>query len=221
MKRWTTLVLLVLLAGFAALPVAGQGRTPQTPTASPQPVADPVATALKNAFDGVSRNLSESATKMPEENFAFKPTPEVRSFGEILGHVANSHYSYCSRVKGEKNPNTQNLETVASKAEMVKAFNESVDYCKAVYASMTDAKLVQTVTPPAPAPAPAAQRGEAPAAGQKPPAAPRPVVPFNVLNQNLTHDWEHYGNIVTYLRLKGLVPPSTERSQMGRGRGGM
>jgi len=218
MKRLTMLVLLGFFVGLAASPVMGQTPTSQAPAASAQTPADPIATALKNGFDGISRNLSESATKMPEENFAFKPTPEVRSFGEILGHVANSHYSYCSRMKGEKNPNTQDLEKVAAKAEMVKAFNESVDYCKAVYASMTDAKLVQMVTPPAPAPA--AQRGETPAAGQKPPAAPRPFVPFNLLNQNLTHDWEHYGNIVTYLRLKGLVPPSTERSQAGRGRGG-
>jgi uncharacterized damage-inducible protein DinB len=220
MKRSILLVLLVLFVGLAALPVIGQ--TPaQAPAANAQAPVDPIATALKNGFDGIARNLSESAAKMPEENFAFKPTPEVRSFGELLGHVANSHYSYCSRVKGEQNPNTQDLEKVAAKAEMVKAFTASVDYCKAVYASMTDARVVTPVTPPTASTAPAAQRGQAPAGAQAPPAAPRPFVPFNVLNQNLTHDWEHYGNIVTYLRLKGLVPPSTERSQMGRGRGGM
>jgi uncharacterized damage-inducible protein DinB len=220
MKRLTMLVLLVLLVGLAAWPVIAQSPAAQAPAASVQPPADPVATALKNGFDGISRNVSESAAKMPEENFAFKPTPEVRSFGEILGHVANSHYSYCSRVKGEKNPNAQDLEKVTAKADLVKAVNDSIDYCKAVYASMTDAKLAQPVAPPTPAAAaPAAQRGQAPAAGQAP--APRPAVPLNVLLQNVTHDWEHYGNLVTYLRLKGLVPPSTERSQMGRGRGGL
>jgi uncharacterized damage-inducible protein DinB len=215
------LALLVLLVGVAALPVIAQTPASQAPAASAQAPVDPIATALRTGFDGISRNLSESATKMPEENFGFKPTPEVRSFGEILGHVANSHYSYCSRIKGEKNPNAQDLEKVTAKAELVKVFNESIDYCKAVYASMTDAKVVQPITPPAAATAPAAQRGQAPAGGQTPPAAPRPFVPFNVLNQNLTHDWEHYGNLVTYMRLKGLVPPSTERAQAGRGRGGL
>ena len=220
MKRLTMLVLLVLLAGLAAWPAIAQSPAAQAPAAGAQPPVDPVATALRNGFDGISRNVSESAAKMPEENFAFKPTPEVRSFGEILGHVANSHYAYCSRVKGEKNPIAQDLEKVTAKADLVKAVNDSIDYCKAVYAAMTDAKLVQPVAPPATAPvAPAAQRGQAPAAGQAP--APRPVVPLNMLMQNVTHDWEHYGNLVTYLRLKGLVPPSTERSQMGRGRGGI
>ena len=226
MKRLTMFVLLVLLVGLAAWPVIAQSPAAQAPAASAQPPVDPVATALKNGFDGISRNVAESAVKMPEENLAFKPTPEVRSFGEILGHVANSHYAYCSRVKGEKNPNAQDLEKVTAKADLVKAVNDSIDYCKAVYASMTDAKIVQPVTPATTAPAPSAPAGlrvdGAPAAqAQKPPAPPRPVVPFNVLNQNLTHDWEHYGNLVTYLRLKGLVPPSTERAQAGRGRGGM
>ncbi len=228
MKRPSLIAPVVLFLGVAVLPAFAQAPAakPAAPqAAAAQPPADPVATALKNGFDGIARNLSESAAKMPEENFAFKPTPEVRSFGELLGHVANSHYGYCSRVKGEKNPNTQDLEKVTAKADLVKAFNDSVDYCKAVYASMTDAKVVQPVTPPAPSttPAAAAQRGQVPAnatqRGQATPPAPRPFVPFNMLNQNLTHDWEHYGNIVTYLRLKGLVPPSTERAQAGRGRG--
>ncbi len=221
MKRSSLIALVVLFLGVAILPVLAQApaanpAAPQAATAT-QPPADPVATALKSGFDTVARNLSESAVKMPEENFAFKPTPEVMSFGELLGHVANTHYNYCSRVKGEKNPNTQDLQKITAKAEMVKAFNESVDYCKAVYASMTDAKLVQMVTPPATPPV--APAGQAPAA--KAPPAPRPFVPFTALNGNLTHDWEHYGNIVTYLRIKGLVPPSTERSRAGRGRGGM
>jgi uncharacterized damage-inducible protein DinB len=219
MKRSTLLVLMVLFVGLLALPVIAQMPPAQAPAAAAQPPVDPVATALRTGFDGIARNVSESAAKMPEENFAFKPTPEVRSFGEILGHVANSHYSYCSRVKGEKNPSAQDLEKVTAKADLVKALNDSIDYCKAVYASMTDVKILQPVPPVAPATAPAAQRGQAPAAGQAP--APRPAVPFNVLLQNVTHDWEHYGNLVTYLRLKGLVPPSTERSQMGRGRGGL
>ncbi len=203
-------ILLLVFACLVAGPVLAQPPAAQ-PAASGAAAADPLSQALKSGFDTIGRYLVGSADKMPEADFAFKPTPEVRSFGQILGHVANTHYNYCARVKGEKNPNTQDLEKITAKAEMVKAFNDSVDYCKAVYASMTDAKIVQPMTPPAPP--------TAPGAAQTPAAAPRPFVPFNVLNGNLSHDWEHYGNIVTYLRLKGLVPPSTERSQAGRGRG--
>jgi uncharacterized damage-inducible protein DinB len=221
MKRTTLLALLVLLVGLVSLPVIAQMPSGQAPAAGAQAPTDPVATALRTGFDGISRNLSESAAKMPEENFAFKPTPEVRSFGEILGHVANTHYSYCSRVKGEANPNKEDLEKLKTKAEFVKAINDSIDYCKAVYASMTDAKIVQPVTPPATTPsAPANLRVDGAPAAQTQKPAPRPVVPFNTLMGNVTHDWEHYGNLVTYLRLKGLVPPSTERAQAGRGRCG-
>ncbi len=221
MKRSTLLALLVLFVALLSLRVIAQMPSGQAPAAGTQgPPTDPVATALKNGFDGITRNLAESAAKMPEENYAFKPTPEVRSFGEILGHVANTHYNYCSRIKGEKNPNTQDFEKLKTKAEMVKALNDSIDYCKAVYASMTDAKIVQPITPPATTPtAPANVRVEGAAA--QPAPAPRPVVPLNTLMGNVTHDWEHYGNLVTYLRLKGLVPPSTERAQAGRGRGGL
>jgi uncharacterized damage-inducible protein DinB len=224
MKRSTLLALLVLLVGLVSFRLANLPVNAQAPAAAAQATPDPIATALRTGFDGISRNLSESATKMPEENFAFKPTPDVRSFGEILGHVANSHYSYCSRVKGEPNPNKQNFEQVKAKADMVKALNDSIDYCKAVYASMTDAKIGQPATPTVAAPAaPTGLRvdGDPAAQAPKPAAPPRPMVPFNTLMGNLTHDWEHYGNLVTYLRLKGLVPPSTERAQAGRGRGGM
>ena len=139
---------------------------------------------------------------MPEANYSFKPTPEVRSFGEILGHVANAQFSYCSRIKGEKNPNEGNdFEKKTAKADLVKAINDSNAYCSAVYDTMTDAQALEPVAaPPAPAPAPGAQA--------KP--APPPAMKLRFLLGNVTHDQEHYGNLVTYLRLKGLVPPSSE-----------
>jgi uncharacterized damage-inducible protein DinB len=207
MKPVATSALFVLLGALVALPAAAQ-TTPTAPaartSAAGQAPTDPASTAFKTGFDNISRNLTESAAKMPEENFSFKPTPDVRSFGQLLGHVANSHYSYCSRIKGEPNPNAgKDLEQVTAKADLVKALNDSVEYCKAVYGAMTDARLMTPTTPTAPPPGATGAQA----------APPRPMVPFNVLLQNLTHDWEHYGNVVTYLRLKGLVPPSTERTQ--------
>jgi uncharacterized damage-inducible protein DinB len=191
MKRVLLVVVCMLVLALPAMaqpPAQGAGAT-----------ADPFSKALKASFDTVSRYLAGSAEKMPEANFAFKPTPEVRSFGEIVGHVANTHYSYCSRIKGEKNPNEGNdLEKKTAKADIVKALNDSIAYCAAAYDTMTDAKAVELMaSPAAPAGMPA-----------RPAAAPAPRL--RLLLGNVTHDQEHYGNLVTYLRLKGLVPPSSE-----------
>ncbi len=192
MKRMLLVVVCLLAMTLPALAqVPAQGAT-----------ADPFSKALKASFDTVSKYLAGSAEKMPEANYPFKPTPEVRSFGEILGHVANSQFSYCARVKGEKNPNEGNdFEKKTAKADLVKAINDSNAYCSAVYNSMTDAVAIEPIAaPPAPAPATGA-----PARQAQPPA-----LKLRFLLGNVTHDQEHYGNLVTYLRLKGLVPPSSE-----------
>lgn len=190
-------VVLVLLVSFAALPrIAGaQGAA--------APGADPVSKMVKASFDGISRYVTASAEKMPEENYGFKPTPEVRSFGQLIAHVANTHFSYCARVKGEKNPNEGNdFEKKTAKADIMKGLADSIAYCSPVYAEMTDAKALE----PLPAPVAPAAAPPAPAAKTPPP----PQAKLQRLIGNVTHDWEHYGNLVTYLRLKGLVPPSSE-----------
>jgi uncharacterized damage-inducible protein DinB len=181
MKR--ALVLVVLL-GLSAVPALAQT---QAPAAAP---ADPLSRAVRNMWDGVKRNVAESAAKMPEADFGFKPTPEVRSFGELLGHVANSAFSYCARAKGEANPNQGNdFEKKTAKADLVKAIGDAFAYCDGVYGTLTDAKALELVK-----------------SGQN--EVPR----VSALISNISHTNEHYGNIVTYLRLKGLVPPSTERT---------
>lgn len=188
----------VLLLVFAAFALPAFAQTPSTP-----PTGDPVTAALNGSFATISRYLTASAEKMPEANYAFKPTPEVMSFGELLGHVANTHFSYCSRVKGEKNPNDGNdIQKKTAKADVQKGLADSIAYCAAVYKDMTDAKALEPL--PAPvggAPAPPAGQAQTP-----PPPQPK----LGRLMGNITHDWEHYGNIVTYLRIKGLVPPSSE-----------
>lgn len=195
MKR---VVLLVLFAAFVAVPLAAHAQ------ASPAPAGDAASKVLKSSFDRISSLLVASAERMPEENFAFKATPDVRSFGAIVAHVANSHYGYCARIKGEKNPAAADFEKLTAKADILKALNESIAYCAPLYSGLTDAGALE----PAPAPpAAAAPQGQAPKAAQ-PPAPPRPKL--QMLLGNVTHDWEHYGNLVTYLRLKGLVPPSSD-----------
>jgi uncharacterized damage-inducible protein DinB len=145
-------------------------------------------------WDGLKLNLVQSADKMPEADFAFQPTKEVKTFGQILAHVANSSFSYCARGKGEDNPNKDDFEkTKTTKADIVKALNDAMTYCDGVYAGMTDAAALELVK-----------------SGQN-------LVPkARFLIINISHDNEHYGNLVTYMRLKGLVPPSTERAQQMR-----
>jgi uncharacterized damage-inducible protein DinB len=185
------ILLVVVCALVFALPAAAQPGAANT---------DLIAKTLKTSFDTITRYIAASAEKMPEAKFAFKPTPEVMSFGELVGHVADTHFSYCSRVKGEKNPNDGNsFQKKTAKADIVKGLTDSTAYCADVYAGMTDAKAIEMLAPPAPP------------AGQAPPATPPPPSPkFRILMGNVTHDWEHYGNLVTYLRINGLVPPSSE-----------
>lgn len=152
-----------------------------------------LAESLARMHAGVGRNVVEAAEKMPEADFAFQPTKDVRTFGGFVGHVANAAYSYCSRAKGEANPNKEDFEKTLGKTPLVAAIKGATTYCDAVYKAMTDAALSEMVT-----------------MGQS--QQPR----GQILVQNISHSNEHYGNLVTYMRLKGLVPPSTERATAPR-----
>ncbi len=152
-----------------------------------------LADALARMHAGVSLNVVEAAEKMPEAGFTFQPAKDVRTFGGFVGHVANAAYSYCSRAKGEANPNKEDFEVPLSKAALVAAIKGATAYCDGVYKSQTDASLSELV-----------------AVGQN--QQPR----GQLLIQNVSHSNEHYGNLVTYMRLKGLVPPSTERATPSR-----
>jgi uncharacterized damage-inducible protein DinB len=186
MKR---LVLLAVVACLAAVPALAQA-----PPAAPAGPTDPISKSLFGMFNTIKLNLTQSADKVPESDFAFQPTKEVRTFGQMLAHVANSNYSYCAAAKGEPNPNKDDLEkTRTTKADIVKALNDALTYCEGVYAGMTDAKLVEMIK---------AGQNEVPRASR--------------LIGNISHDNEHYGNLVTYMRIKGIVPPSTERAQQMR-----
>lgn len=130
--------------------------------------------------------LVKSAEMMPEENYSFKPTPEVRSYGQLIGHLANANYTMCATAKAEKSPATQDFEKTTRKAALVQALKDALAYCDAVY-TMTDAQLT----------------GPAELFGMK-------MTRLGFAFLNVTHDNEHYGNLVTYLRMKGLVPPSSQ-----------
>jgi uncharacterized damage-inducible protein DinB len=155
--------------------------------ASAQPAANPLVAGQEFVYSMVKNNLIRAAEKMPEENYAFKPTPEVMTFGELVGHVADSQYSYCYVVTGERLPSPGLQKAKKTKAELVAGLKEAFSLCDKAYAGLTDAKAME----------PMAIFG-----GQRP--------RLTVLTFNTAHNDEHYGNIVTYMRMKGLVPPSSE-----------
>jgi uncharacterized damage-inducible protein DinB len=149
-----------------------------------------VAEALQRSAAGSFRNLVESAEKVPAADYSFQATKETRTFGGFVGHTINSAYNNCSRAKGEPNPNKEDLEKVTDKAKLVAAAKAVQTYCDAVYAAQTDASLAEMVT-----------------AGQN--QVPRAQLLIGVI----AHNNNEYGQKVILMRLKGLVPPSTERAQ--------
>lgn len=172
------------------------------PPASAQTTDAGYADALSPSLAGVAkamhatirRNLAEAAENMPAEEYAFRPTPQIRTFGQIVGHLVNANFFFCSLAAGEKSPGRGNYEQITDKAVLVKALNDSLAYCDRVYAATTDANFIQPIH-------------IGPAFGM----GPTNTVRGAVLMFNIAHNNEHYGNIVVYMRLKGHVPPSTAR----------
>ncbi len=146
-----------------------------------------VSGATRNFQTQLNGLLRRTAEKMPEENYAFKPTPEVRSFGELIGHIADAEHFFCSAVAGDKAPAPETEKTKKTKAEISAALQESLAYCDKVYDSLNDKNI-----------------GELIKVGQN------DRTRNGLLTFNTMHAWEHYGNLVTYMRLKNVVPPSTE-----------
>jgi uncharacterized damage-inducible protein DinB len=158
------------------------------------PMANPITAGAKTSYDMVKGYLMKSAEAAPESLFAFRATPDVRTFGQIIGHVANANYMICSAAAGEKSPSTSDIEkTKTTKADLSMALGESFAYCDKVFAAMTDAEGAKTVK---------FMMGS-------------DMAKLGILTFNTAHDFEHYGNLVTYMRLNKMVPPS---SQGGMGR---
>jgi len=150
--------------------------------------ANPITQSEKGLYAVIAGAAVGAAAKMPEENYAFKPTPDVRSFGQLVGHIADANYMFCSQASGEANPSKNIEKTKTSKADLVSAIKDPVAYCNKVFGTMTDAKGSETTK-----------------------FRSFDLARLTLLSLNTAHTDEHYGNMVTYLRLKGIVPPTSER----------
>lgn len=168
-----------LLALLVALPAAAQSsRQPATPAALPSALAS--ARELWTTSDSY---ILSAAEQVPEARYGYKPTPEVRSFGDVVLHVASAHYLLCGIVVGEKE---KELGKLTSKGELVAALKASIQYCERAYA-ISDADAMTPAT-----------------------VFDQPRTKLHALMTNAWHDNEHYGNIATYMRLQGMVPPSSQ-----------
>jgi uncharacterized damage-inducible protein DinB len=150
--------------------------------------ANPITASERGLYTFISNTVIRAAEKMPEENYSFKPTPEVRSFGQLVGHEADANYMFCSMAIGEANPSKGIEKTKTSKADLVAALKDAVAYCSKTFDGMTDAKGSEMVKI----------------------FGSMNLARLTVFSLNTAHTDEHYGNMVTYLRLKGLVPPTSE-----------
>ena len=148
---------------------------------------NPMIASQKGAYDRLKTNLVKAAEKMPEDAYNFKPTPEMQSFGERVAHIAGQTGT-CSGLTGERKPNPAQGKT--SKADLVAALKASFDACDAAWNAMNDTTAMEMV----------AGRG----GNQTPKLA--------VLIGNNMHIQELYGYISPYMRLKGVVPPSSDRN---------
>jgi len=183
-----------LLGSLLAIPAAAQmAPAPQTPSA--QTPANPLSTWLKNAYTGNRNNIVKSAEKMPEEFYGMRPGPqeEVRTFGQQVGHVAKFNYLWCAQAKGEKNPAAgMDLEKLPTKAELMKALNDAFTYCDSAYAALTDTSGMEVID--------ITQESGRQTKNLR----------MGLLILNYGHNNEIYGNMVTYLRIKSIVPSSSE-----------
>jgi len=179
-----------LFATLAAVPavVLAQESSPAPATAT----ANPISASTSRMYTLLSGVVVSAAEKMPEENYSFKPTPDVRSFGQLVGHLADSQTYFCSLAAGETKSPPGAEKSKTSKADLIAALKDAVGYCSKIYAGMTDAKGSETTK-----------------------LMNFDFARLTVLSANVAHDYEHYGNMATYMRIKGIVPPTSEKKSEG------
>ena len=192
-------LLISLVTPAAALLAQAAPPAPAPASAAPQPPAfvmpkDNAGPAWnKYMYTQLQQFVLKSAERMPEENYGFKPVDSIRSYGQVLGHIADAQYRFCSIALGEKSPAPKVEQTKTSKADLTAALKEAFAYCDKAYDAMSDATANQPVK---------MFGTDAPKLG--------------VLIVNSTHTTEHYGNLVTYLRMKGIVPPTSDAGSLAR-----
>jgi hypothetical protein len=162
----------------------------------------PLGGALQRSFNVFTNYLVVAAEMMPESAYAFRPTPDVRNFGEQINHATGAHYSFCHQAgvpPGIQKKAPPNLQTLKTKVEIVKALRDSITYCDAIFAAATESWLMETE----------------PALGGSS-SGLVPAIRAHAFMYGNVHTAEDYGTITTYIRMSGLVPPSTALHPPGK-----
>jgi len=170
--------------------LAVSGAWAQTGAGNPAAPANPMVASSKVFYQNAKQDILRSAEKMPEDKYAFRPIDSVRTYGQILAHVADGQYEFCGAAASKHDE--KNIEqTAKTKPAIIAGLKDAFAYCDGIYAGMTDAKAAEMI----------------PAFGGA------KITRLSMLDFNVAHTMEHYGNLVTYLRIEGLVPPSSEARQ--------
>ena len=160
-------------------------EVPAAVTAAKAP-ENPLTSNSRYMFAVLHKVLLQTADKMPAENYDFRPAETVRTFGQLIGHVADSNHRFCSVVLGEAPAPLNAEKSKSTKEDLVAALGQALKQCERAHASVNDASAADMVK------------------------FGRDTPKLGVLTSNLIHSTEHYGNLVTYMRMKGLVPPTSE-----------
>jgi uncharacterized damage-inducible protein DinB len=153
------------------------------------PAQDPLTSDAKASYTLISSFFVSAAEAMPEKDYSFHPVPAVRTFGQVVGHIADNQFMWCSAVTGEHKKSTIE-ETIHSKGDLLAKLKAGVAYCDSVYASFHDSDAPLKIN-----------------------AFGRERTKLSTLDFNTGHVYEHYGTLATYMRIKGLTPPSSEKSK--------
>jgi len=184
-----------------ALSLGGFALNAQAPMQTPAQAGNPLIAEAKAAYTTIKNNLTAMAAKMPPESYDFKATADVRSFGATIAHIADTQMRTCASVMGEQK--TVDAASKTAKDDLVKALAASFAECDAAFDATNDANAQQAV---------GGGRMQRSRLG-------------SLISSVVVHDNEEYGYLSVYMRLKGVVPPSSDRSGgmgggMGRGAGG-
>lgn len=149
--------------------------------------SNPMVAGSKIFYEMAKTDIMRSAEKVPEDKYSFRPAPTVRTIAQLFGHVADGQYEMCGGAAG-KDDEKHIEQTAKTKPELIAALKTAFAYCDDIYAHMTDAKAAEMV--------PFDGGGK--------------ITRLAVLDFNVAHTMEHYGNLVTYMRIEGIMPPSSE-----------
>lgn len=170
--------------------LAGAAAAAFVVVASTAYAQSPMVDSLKRQHDMIKGNILKTASQVPDAVWSFRPTPEVRTFAQLMGHIANANFMICGAAGDAKGPGTDFEKTMSSKGDLSKAVADSFAFCDKVIAGLDDKRGMEIVKF---------------FIGPSPRAM---VIAFNTSHLN-----EHYGNLVTYMRLNKIVPPSSQSSQ--------